>query len=103
KVDLVGAVKTVWVDKTEYKAKSVIISTGASANLLGLPNERRLMGRGASTCATCDGFFFRDQVIAVVGGGDSAMEEANFLTRFASKVYLIHRREEFKASKVMVD
>ena len=103
KVDLSGAVKSVWVDKTEYKAKAVIISTGASANLLGLPNERRLMGRGASTCATCDGFFFRDQEIAVVGGGDSAMEEANYLTRFASKVYLIHRREDFKASKVMVD
>lgn len=103
KVDLKGDIKTVWVDKAEYKSKAVIISTGASANLLGLPNERRLMGRGASTCATCDGFFFRDQVIAVVGGGDSAMEEANYLTRFASKVYLVHRREEFKASKVMVD
>lgn len=103
KVDLSGPIKTVWVDKAEYKAKTVIISTGASANLLGLANERRLMGRGASTCATCDGFFFRDQEIAVVGGGDSAMEEANYLTRFASKVYLIHRREDFKASKVMVD
>ncbi|HVJ65657.1 MAG TPA: thioredoxin-disulfide reductase [Bdellovibrionota bacterium] len=103
KVDLKGDEKTVWVDNTAYKAKAVIISTGASANLLGLPNERRLMGRGVSTCATCDGFFFRDQVIAVVGGGDSAMEEANFLTKFASKVYLIHRREDFKASKVMVD
>lgn len=103
KVELTGDQKTIWVDKTEYKAKTVIISTGASANLLGLPNERRLMGRGASTCATCDGFFFRDQEIAVVGGGDSAMEEANYLTRFASKVYLIHRREDFKASKVMVD
>ncbi len=103
KVDLSGSEKTVWVDKTAYKAHAVIISTGASANLLGLPNERRLMGRGVSTCATCDGFFFRDLVIAVIGGGDSAMEEANFLTKFASKVYLVHRREDFKASKVMVD
>jgi thioredoxin reductase (NADPH) len=103
KVELSGSEKKVWVDKTEYKADAVIISTGASANLLGLANERRLMGRGVSTCATCDGFFFRDQVIAVIGGGDSAMEEANFLTKFASKVYLVHRREEFKASKVMVD
>lgn len=103
KVDLKGDVKKVWVDNTEYLAKTVIISTGASANLLGLKNESRLMGRGVSTCATCDGFFFKDKVICVVGGGDSAMEEANFLSRYASKVYLIHRREEFKASKIMVD
>jgi len=103
KVELGGTVKKVWVDATEYQGKTVIISTGASANLLGLKNESRLMGRGVSTCATCDGFFFRDKVIAVIGGGDSAMEEANFLTRFASKVYLVHRREDFKASKIMVD
>ncbi len=103
KVDLSGKVKKVWVDKTEYEADAVIISTGASANLLGLPNESRLMGRGVSTCATCDGFFFKDKVIAVIGGGDSAMEEANFLSRYASKVYLIHRRDTFKASKIMVD
>jgi thioredoxin reductase (NADPH) len=103
KVELQGATKKVWVDKTEYQAKTVIISTGASANLLGLKNESRLMGRGVSTCATCDGFFFRDKPIAVIGGGDSAMEEANFLSRFGSRVYLIHRREDFKASQIMVD
>ncbi|MEO5668636.1 MAG: thioredoxin-disulfide reductase [Bdellovibrionota bacterium] len=103
KVELTGPVKKVWVDKTEYHGKTVIISTGASANLLGVKNESRLMGRGVSTCATCDGFFFRDKVIAVVGGGDSAMEEANFLSRYGSKVYLIHRREDFKASQIMVD
>lgn len=103
KVELTGKVKKVWVDKTEYQAKTVILSTGASANLLGLKNESRLMGRGVSTCATCDGFFFKDKVIAVIGGGDSAMEEANFLTRYASKVYLIHRRDTFRASKIMVD
>lgn len=102
KVDLEGPIKKVWVGNDEYHAKTVIVSTGASANLLGLENEKRLMGRGVSTCATCDGSFFKDQVIAVVGGGDSAMEEANFLTRFASKVYLLHRREEFRASKIML-
>ncbi len=103
KVDLSGKIKKVWVDSKEYHAHTVIVSTGASANLLGLANESRLMGRGVSTCATCDGFFFKDKVIAVVGGGDSAMEEANFLSRYASKVYLVHRRDSFKASKIMVE
>ena len=103
KVDLSGDIKKVWVGDDEYHAKTVIVSTGAKANLLGLENESRLMGKGVSTCATCDGFFFRDQVIAVIGGGDSAMEEADFLSKFGSKVYLIHRREEFRASKIMVD
>jgi thioredoxin reductase (NADPH) len=102
KVELDGDIKKVWVDEDMYQAKTVIISTGASANLLGLENETRLMGRGVSTCATCDGFFFRDKMITVAGGGDSAMEEGIFLTRFAKKVSIIHRRDQFRASKIMI-
>lgn len=101
-VDLKGDTKVVKTGAGEtFEAKSVIISTGAAYRELGLPREKELSGHGVSWCATCDGFFFRDKVIAVVGGGDSAMEEANFLTKFASKVYIIHRRDSLKASKIM--
>ena len=94
---------TLWADQKEIKAKTVIIATGATAKTLGLPEEATLMGRGLSTCATCDGFFYRNKVVAVSGGGDSAMEEANYLSKLCSQVYLIHRRAEFRASKIMVD
>lgn len=101
-VDLTGDIKIVKTGNGEtFEAKTVILSTGAAYRELGIARERELSGHGVSWCATCDGFFFRDKVIAVVGGGDSAMEEANFLTRFASKVYVIHRRDTLKASKIM--
>lgn len=103
KVDFNSKLNLVLDDNTEIETKSVIISTGASAKMLGLKEESLLLGKGVSTCATCDGFFFRDQIVTVVGGGDSAMEEALFLTKFAKKVFIIHRREIFRASQIMLN
>jgi thioredoxin reductase (NADPH) len=102
-VSLDGPVKSVTVGDQTYQARAVILAMGAAARHLGVPGEEALIGMGVSTCATCDGFFFRDQDIAVIGGGDSAMEEATFLTRFARSVTLIHRRNEFRASRIMLE
>lgn len=103
RVELEGEIKKIHVGDDIYSARAVILATGAAPRHLGIPGEQELTGRGVSTCATCDGFFFKGQNIAVVGGGDSAMEEAIFLTRFAEKVTLVHRREEFRASAIMLD
>ncbi len=101
-VSLQGPVKTVTANGETYHARAVILAMGAAARYLHVPGEQELLGRGVSSCATCDGFFFRDQDIAVIGGGDSAMEEATFLTKFARSVTLVHRRDEFRASKIML-
>jgi thioredoxin reductase (NADPH) len=103
KVELAGDVKTVWVGDKAYRARAVILATGSAYRPLNVPGEKELLGHGVSYCATCDGFFFRNQHIAVVGGGDSAMEEATFLTRFAESVTIIHRRDAFRASRIMAD
>jgi thioredoxin reductase (NADPH) len=103
RVELTGEIKEVYVGDTVYRARAVILATGSAWRPLGVPGEQELLGHGVSSCATCDGFFFRDQHIAVVGGGDSAMEEATFLTKFATTVTIIHRRDQFRASKIMAD
>ncbi|HEX4101396.1 MAG: thioredoxin-disulfide reductase [Pseudonocardiaceae bacterium] len=102
-VELTGDIKRVMVHESTYLARSVILAMGAQPRYLNVPGEQELLGRGVSSCATCDGFFFRDQDIAVIGGGDSAMEEATFLTKFARSVTVVHRRDEFRASKIMLE
>ncbi|MBO0871254.1 MAG: thioredoxin-disulfide reductase [Micromonosporaceae bacterium] len=103
RVELTGPIKRVWVGETEYQSRAVILATGSRWRRLGVPGEQQLLGHGVSSCATCDGFFFRGHRIAVVGGGDSAMEEANFLTKFATEVTIVHRRDRFRASKIMAE
>lgn len=103
RVDLSGEIKKIYVGDEEYQARAVILAMGAAPRYLNVPGEQELLGRGVSSCATCDGFFFRDHDIAVIGGGDSAMEEATFLTKFAKSVTIVHRREEFRSSAIMLE